>query len=77
MKSRKSTKLDRQAPAAPQRSVTVLADLREALNGLAGELEASRLLGAAVNAVAARRGYERLAADIKAEMERIVAGKAG
>jgi hypothetical protein len=55
----------------------VLADLREALNGLAGELEASRLLGAAVTALARRPGYVTLEADIRDEMQKIVAVRAG
>jgi hypothetical protein len=57
----------------PQRTNTVLSDLREALTSLSGELEASRLLGAAVTALAARPGYGKLEADLRAEMERLVA----
>lgn len=76
-KSRNDTKRARLAQSPPKRTVTVLTDLRDALNSLASELEASRLLGAAVNAVASRRGYERLEADIREEMQKIAAAKAG
>ena len=67
-------KLARSPPqATPARQVTILSDLREALNQLAAEVEASRLLGGAVTALARRPGYERLEADLREEMRRIAA----